>query len=78
MLQRRPHLDEEYFVENFVMGLKEDLKHMVLLTKPKTLAEAYDNAYHQEQVIEIRKRGSKTLTKPTPTQNYPQTWLPKP
>lgn len=35
MLMSRPHLDEGYFVENFIEGLKEELKPWFSYLNPK-------------------------------------------
>ena len=44
MLVRDPHLSESYFVSSFISGIKEEIKPMVKMLKPKTLIEAFEIA----------------------------------
>nr|XP_027072057.1 uncharacterized protein LOC113696870 [Coffea arabica] len=48
MLLRNPKLDELNFVSGFVSGLKEEIRPMVKMFKPQTLAKAFEVAELQE------------------------------
>ena len=41
MLVKNRNLDENYFISNFISGLKEDIKPMIRMMKPTTLIEAF-------------------------------------
>lgn len=75
MLQTRPHLDEKYFVENFIGGLKEELQNMVLLTRPQNMIDAYDSASYKVQTLEsikkVLKGSFKTIASTTSQFNRP-------
>lgn len=38
------HLTESYFVSSYVSGLKDEIKSLVKLSRPKDLASAYEQA----------------------------------
>ncbi|KAL4385502.1 hypothetical protein GQ457_15G009330 [Hibiscus cannabinus] len=40
MLQQNDHLNEAYFVSNFISGFKDEIKHKVKVQEPKASAEA--------------------------------------
>ncbi|GAB2288676.1 hypothetical protein Dimus_038014 [Dionaea muscipula] len=48
LLQVYPHQPEEYFISSFVGGLKEEIKAVVKMFKPRTLSEAFHQAKLQE------------------------------
>ncbi|KAL4326420.1 hypothetical protein GQ457_11G000050 [Hibiscus cannabinus] len=56
MLLHNSHLDEHYFLSNFISGLKDDIKHRVRAYEPTTLAEAYKKAKLHELSLEIEGR----------------------
>ena len=41
MKRDRPYLPQEFFVDRFVSGLKDNIKHNVQCQKPNTLLSAY-------------------------------------
>ena len=47
-----PRLPEGYFVASFLSGLRDEIKPVVKMHKPSSLAEAYDIALLQEQYID--------------------------
>ncbi|KAK6135163.1 hypothetical protein DH2020_031111 [Rehmannia glutinosa] len=54
---------EEYFVESFISGLKEEIKQMLELLQPKTLIDAMQLARKQESRVANTFRGYKAPTK---------------
>lgn len=53
VLCKNVNLGEGYFVSSFISGLKNELKPMVRLMKPKSLLDAMEIAQFQEQTIEV-------------------------
>jgi hypothetical protein len=39
-----PSLPEAYYVSSFINGLKEDIRPMLKILKPKTLMQAFEQA----------------------------------
>lgn len=52
VLIRSPTIPEEFFLEFFVEGLKEDIRHTVKMLNPYNLSQAVETARHREKVIE--------------------------
>ncbi|GAB2292378.1 hypothetical protein Dimus_038200 [Dionaea muscipula] len=78
LLQVYPHQSEEYFISSFVGGLKEEIKAVVKMFKPRTLFEAFHQAKLQEMAIDSLARRSKPTftpktftTKPLATNTKP-------
>nr|XP_027093474.1 uncharacterized protein LOC113713862 [Coffea arabica] len=63
MLLRNPKLDELYFVSSFVSGLKEEIRPMVKMFKPQSLAKAFEVAELQECSLEVQARHSRSASK---------------
>lgn len=58
MLAQNPSLGEQYFVNSFLSGLKEEIYNTVYLYKPTTLKDARDKARAHECVVEaLEKKG---------------------
>ncbi|KAL5722152.1 hypothetical protein ACHQM5_005709 [Ranunculus cassubicifolius] len=60
MLIANPGLTEAYFVDSFVSGLKEEIRHTVLMFKPKTLIHAITLAKLQETTLECSPKYNRT------------------
>lgn len=63
MLQGNRSLSEDYFIRSFLSGLKEELKSMVMIMRPQTLAQAVQVAKLQETSVEHLKSGFKNTVK---------------
>ncbi|XP_027183746.1 uncharacterized protein LOC113782033 [Coffea eugenioides] len=63
MLLRNPKLDELYFVSSFFSGLKEEIRPMVKMFKPQTLAKAFEVAELQECSLEVQAKHSRNAGK---------------
>ncbi|XP_071906170.1 uncharacterized protein [Coffea arabica] len=63
MLLRNPKLDELYFVSSFISGLKEEIRPMVKMFKPQTLAKAFEVAELQECSLEVQAKHSRNAGK---------------
>ena len=59
MLTRNPKLDESYFVSSFVSGLKEEIKPMIEMFKPQTVAKPFEVAELQESYLDTQSKQSK-------------------
>lgn len=61
MLEINPALSEFHFLHNFISGLFEEIRHGVMMFKPRTLEEAYELAKNKEKKVEaLRRRSSFT------------------
>lgn len=58
-------LTEQYFIESFVEGLKEEVGKLVILQKPKSLLEAIEVATHSEELIQLLAKNLKVYPKAT-------------
>lgn len=56
-----PHLPESYSISIFTNGLKEEIKSMVKIIKPTTLAKAFEIVLLQENTIITLNKPFKTL-----------------
>ncbi|KAJ3687587.1 hypothetical protein LUZ61_016751 [Rhynchospora tenuis] len=72
MLRENPMYDDAYFKQNFLRGLKEEIKLLVGATNPTTLQEAYEMATKQELVYEMLYKRPKPTIKPYPNQQSNQ------
>ena len=63
MLDKNLGLNEEFFRESFISGLKGEIKHLVKMFKPIDLKTAIQLARLQEASLEAKK------PKPWPTKN---------
>lgn len=61
VLIRNPTMPEEFFLEFFVEGLKEEIGHTVKMLNPYTLSQAIEKARHQERVIDTLNRKSRVV-----------------
>jgi hypothetical protein len=67
MQRENPTLDELYFINSYLSGLREDLRLCVLSCRPKTLKETYEASIYQELLIEHKKKLRLSLNnKPQP------------
>ncbi|XP_071937632.1 uncharacterized protein [Coffea arabica] len=66
MMIKNPYLDEEYFVSNFISGLKDEIKTMIRMLKPATLSETFEMAILQENALRIHTRSPKETWKIAP------------
>lgn len=64
-----PHLPESYYIFVFTSGLKDEIKSMVKIIQPHTLAKAFEIAILQENTITALSRNSKSF-KPYPTTKW--------
>ncbi|XP_071917152.1 uncharacterized protein [Coffea arabica] len=64
MMIKNQNLDENYFIFSFISGLKEEIKPMIKMLKPATLAEAFALSQWQEYSLKLQNRGSKENVKP--------------
>ncbi|XP_070018003.1 uncharacterized protein [Nicotiana sylvestris] len=69
VLVRRPTIPEEFFLEFFVEGLKEEIRNTVKMLNPYTLIQAVKKARFQKKVIETQMRKSKVTWNKGPVQN---------
>ncbi|PHT53776.1 hypothetical protein CQW23_08238 [Capsicum baccatum] len=51
VLIRSPTISEEFFLELFIKGLKEEIRHTVRMLYPFSLSQAVDKARHQERLL---------------------------
>lgn len=56
MLLKNQRLSEDYFISNFISGLREEIKVMLRMLKPRTLLETYEMAFLQEQAFGITQK----------------------
>lgn len=54
----RPSLDEAYFLSVFVGGLKDDIRPLIRMLRPTTLAHAFQIAKFQEQFLNSSRKTS--------------------
>lgn len=52
MLAKNPSLSEEYFIQSFISGLKEDIRLVVQMFDPNTLQQAIFLARRQECILD--------------------------
>ena len=64
MMIRNRNLDETYFISSFISGLKEEIKPMIKMLKPATLAEAFELSQWQEYSLKLQNKSSKENVKP--------------
>ncbi|KAL5706540.1 hypothetical protein ACHQM5_024694 [Ranunculus cassubicifolius] len=63
MLQKNPSRTMEYFVASFISGLREDIRHIVLMFRPDTLQYAISLARLQETQLELCQKPAKLWSK---------------
>ncbi|PHU01203.1 hypothetical protein BC332_30990 [Capsicum chinense] len=56
VLIRNPTLSEEFFMELFIEGLKEEIRHIVKMLNPYSMSQAIDKARHQERLLNIQHK----------------------
>ena len=56
VLAKNKHLTEQYFVDSFLSGLKDEIKITVQMFGPKTLSHAFSLAKLQEAALENAKK----------------------
>ena len=67
----QPHLTEQYFVSNFVSGLKGELRSMVKMMLLASVRQAAEKARLQELTLEAIFRKSRQGPKPNPQPSQP-------
>ncbi|KAK9671838.1 hypothetical protein RND81_12G058100 [Saponaria officinalis] len=65
MLQRNPNLSDDFFLDNFVGGIKTSLKPFVRAFKPTSMAEAIEYARLQEESLHVSSVKPFTAFKPS-------------
>jgi hypothetical protein len=55
MKMQHPGLTEQYFISSFIAGLKEGIKHYLVLHNPQTLSDTYWQAKELEKGILVKK-----------------------
>ncbi|KAJ4745297.1 polyprotein [Rhynchospora pubera] len=63
LLMVKPHLDEEFFIAGFVSGLKEELKHTVMMFEQKDLQGVYNCAIRVEAAHESQNKKAKEVVR---------------
>lgn len=72
-------LTEDYYIDNFVTGLKEEIGQMVAMLKPQTLSDAMFLARGQEKVVNSMNKGPRQWNQRGPVMNSNEkTWRAKP
>nr|XP_027081138.1 uncharacterized protein LOC113703854 [Coffea arabica] len=64
MMMTNRNMDETYFISSFISGLKEEIKPMIKMLKPATLAEAFELSQWQEYSLKLQNKSSKENVKP--------------
>lgn len=64
MLSQNRHYTEDYFIESFLSGLKEEIANALYITKPSTLRDAIDQAREQEAYLESLDKRHQATSKP--------------
>ncbi|XP_060178154.1 uncharacterized protein LOC132608099 [Lycium barbarum] len=73
VLIRNPSIPEEFFLEFFIEGLKDDIRHTVKLLDPYSFSKAIEKARHQENTIEAQiKKGRNQWSRTTVPSNSSQ------
>ncbi|KAL5731844.1 hypothetical protein ACHQM5_004534 [Ranunculus cassubicifolius] len=65
VLQRNQGLTEQYFIDSFIGGLKEELRHVVQMFRPTSLTQAINLAKLQEATLAAAPKPLRQFTKPT-------------
>lgn len=63
MINNNRSLTEEYFVQSFISGLKDEIGRMVEMFNPKTLSSAIQLAKKQEMLLGSLGRGGRMIGK---------------
>ncbi|CAL1381455.1 unnamed protein product [Linum trigynum] len=60
MVRFNPALGEDHFISNFISGMEEELRPVVTMWKPLTLANAFQLAQLEEASNEARQKKWRT------------------
>lgn len=60
---------EQFYIWNFICGLKEEIQHTVDMFEPNTLNQAYNYARKAERSLEGQEKRNRVPVKPTSYQN---------
>jgi hypothetical protein len=73
MKRGRNYLPQEFFVDRFISGLKDNIKHTVQCQKPDTLLSAYWYArlYEKSPIVHGTPASSAPTTKSSPSTSPP-------
>lgn len=63
MLAQNKGFTEDYFIESFLSGLKEEIANALYLVRPQTLKEAINQARRQEVYLESLDRRVQVTSK---------------
>ncbi len=69
MIYLNPTLSEEYFIQSYISGLKEELIPFIDLSNPNTLQEVYEQARLHEQALAMMWRKHRLTSRPVSNQN---------
>lgn len=61
VLIKSPTIPEEFFLEFFVEGLKEEIRHTAKMLNSFTLSQAVKKARHQENIIDTWVKKGKAI-----------------
>ncbi|XP_019225505.1 PREDICTED: uncharacterized protein LOC109207079 [Nicotiana attenuata] len=70
VLIRNPTIPEDFFLEFFIEGLKEEIRHSVKLLEPYSFSKVVEKARHQENMIEFLNKKEKAQRNRGLTTNY--------
>lgn len=72
VLIRNPTIPEEFFLEFFVEGLKEEIRHTEKMLNPFSLSQTVDKAINQENLLNALSRKEKGQWGKATTSSYHQ------
>ena len=75
MKRDKPYLQTDFFVDRFISGLKEGIRHAVLCQKPATLASAY---WYARQYEKSYLANNRRPANPVPNQRPNNMGAPRP
>ena len=70
MVRKNPSLTDEYFIENFITGLKDEIGQMLRMLKPAILVDAMEIAKSQESLIQSMTKQGKSSFKTYSVREY--------
>lgn len=70
MLIRNPTIPEEFFLEFFIEGLKEEIRHTVKMLDPYSFNKLVEKARHKENLLEVVTKAGKSQWNKGPTTGY--------
>jgi hypothetical protein len=64
LLHYNSHLSEEFFIQGFISGLKEEIRYLVEILYPRRLNEVFNFVYKIELSIEGQQKKYKGVNRP--------------